>query len=65
MQLFDTATVTVSYSGIELTALKKLALVSHALAEMIGGDAGREQAMLAGVLDDLIRRLELASARAA
>lgn len=56
----DTATVAVTVQGIELIALKKLSLVSHALAKKIGGYAGQEQATLASVLDDIIRQIELA-----
>lgn len=57
--IIDTATVAISVQGIELIALKKLSLVSHALAEKIGGSAGQEQKALATVLDDLIRQIEL------
>lgn len=59
MNITDTITVTVSVMGIEIIALKKLSLVSHALAEKIGGTAGREQTTLAKTLDDLIRQIEL------
>ena len=59
----DKTTVTISLLGIEIIALKKLALVSHALAEKIGGMAGEEQRTLATVLDDTIRKIELAAAR--
>ena len=55
--------VRISTSGIDVIALKKLSLVSHALADRIGGEAGREQRCLAGVLDDLIRKIELGMAR--
>ncbi len=55
--------VTIPVRGIDLIALKKLSLVSHALGQKIGGEAGREQACLAGVLDELIRNIELAAAR--
>lgn len=65
MRITDTATITISIMGIDLVALKKLSLVSHALAERIGGEAGREQKMLATVLDDTIRKIELAVAKAA
>jgi hypothetical protein len=51
--------ITIKVRGIDLLALKKLSLVSHALAKQIGGHAGREQACLAGTLDDLIREIEL------
>lgn len=61
----DIATVTISVLGIEIIALKKLSLVSHALAEKIGGRAGEEQAVLAKVLDDTIRKIELSAAKAA
>lgn len=55
----DTATVTVTVSGIELLALKKLALVSHALAQKLGGEGGREQTCLASTLDGLVRQIEI------
>lgn len=61
--LIDTATVTVSVTGIEIVALKKLSLVSHALAQKIGGPAGREQTCLAEVLDSLVRQIEIAAAK--
>ena len=57
----DTATVAISIMGIDIVCLKKLSLVSHALADKIGGVAGREQTMLATVLDDVIRKIELAA----
>ena len=57
--IIDTATVTVSVRGIDLLALKKLSLVSHALAQKMGGSAGEEQKTLATVLDDLIRQIEI------
>lgn len=56
----DTYRVVIEINGLELTALKKLSLVSHALAGKIGGRAGDEQKTLASVLDDVIRRIELA-----
>lgn len=56
----DTYRATIEINGLELTALKKLSLVSHALASKIGGRAGDEQKTLATVLDDVIRRIELA-----
>lgn len=60
----DTATVTVSITGIEILALKKLSLVSHALADKIGGGAGREQMALVKTLDDLLRQIEIKAALA-
>lgn len=66
--LTDTMTVAISVRGIDLYALKKLSLVSHALAEKIGEGnyrAGEEQKMLATNLDDLIRQIELKIVRAA
>lgn len=60
--LIDTATVTVSITGIEILALKKLSLVSHALADKIGGPSGREQSCLAKTLDDLVRQIEIKTA---
>ncbi len=59
-------TVTIEVRGIELLALKKLSLVSHALASKIGDyRATQEQTCLATVLDEVIRRIELAAASAA
>lgn len=59
----NTATVTISVMGIELMALKKLSLISHALAKKISGyQAQQEQEALAQVLDDVIRKIELAAA---
>lgn len=54
-----TYSVGVSVTGIDLLALKKLSLVSHALAQKIGGRAGQEQTALVGVLDGLVRQIEL------
>lgn len=56
----DSYDASIAISGLELAALKKLSLVSHALAGKIGGSAGKEQQCLAQVLDDVIRRIELA-----
>ena len=58
----DTAYPIVKISGIELVALKKLSLVSHALASKLDHSAGQEQTTLATVLDDVIRRIEIAIA---
>lgn len=57
----DEVVVTISILGIDIVALKKLSLVSHALADKIGGSAGEEQRVLAKVLDDTIRKIELAA----
>lgn len=57
----DPVTVPISITGIELLALKKLSLVSHLLAEKIGGSAGQEQATLARTLDDVVRRIEISA----
>ena len=62
MSPFDTTTVTISITGIEIVALKKLSMVSHALAQKLGGVAEREQTTLVKVLDDLVRQIELKSA---
>lgn len=59
MNITDTYTVTISVMGIDILVLKKLSLVSHALAQKIGGSAGREQTTLAKTLDDLILQIEL------
>lgn len=55
----ETATITISVRGIDLLALKKLSLVSHALASKLDYRAGKEQRVLATTLDDLIRQIEL------
>lgn len=60
--LIDNVTVTISLQGIEILTLKKLSLVSHALASRLSGEAGREQKTLAATLDDVVRRIELAAA---
>ena len=57
--MLDKATVTISVSGIEIVALKKLSLVSHMLAQKLDGSAGDEQKCLATVLDDIIRQIEI------
>ena len=62
MNIIDRANVEIEISGIEIVALKKLSLVSHALASKLTGGAGREQTCLASVLDDVIRRVELSLA---
>jgi hypothetical protein len=54
--------VTIEVQTIELVALKKLSLVSHALASKLGYRASEEQKCLATVLDDVIRRIEIAAA---
>ena len=64
MNALDSVKVAISVTGIDLLCLKKLSLVSHALADKMGGMAGREQLALAGVLDDTIRKIELAAGRA-
>lgn len=57
--MIDTATVTISVRGIDLMALKKLSLVSHALASKLDYLAAQEQKALATTLDELIRQNEL------
>ena len=59
MSLLDARKVTIDVSGLELVALKKLSLVSHALATKLEYRAREEQKCLASVLDDVIRRIEL------
>lgn len=54
-------TVTIELSPLEIYALKKLSLVSHALAQKLAHRAGQEQAALASVLDDVIRKIEIAA----
>lgn len=61
----DTATVTISVTGIEIIALEKLSLVSHVLADKIGGTSGQEQLTLARTLDDVLRRIKMQAAKVA
>lgn len=63
MNMIDQSPVEITISGLELVALKKLSLVSHALASKLGYRAGEEQKTLATVLDDVIRRIEIANAK--
>ena len=57
-----TAKVTIIVMGIDIIALKKLSLVSHALASRLGDEgAGKEQTSLANVLDEVIRKIEIAA----
>jgi len=58
--VIEKATVTITVSGMDIIALKKLSLVSHALSRRLDGQAGREQTTLANTLDDVIRNIELA-----
>lgn len=48
---------------IEILALRKLELVSKALATKLGGASGREQKCLADVLTDVLDRYEIEAAR--
>lgn len=47
---------------IELSALKKLAVINGALAKTLSGAASREQTALLRVLIDVINRAELTTA---
>lgn len=46
---------------LEVLVLKKLVLINHALAKQISGTAGREQAALVSVLNDITLRADLAN----
>lgn len=65
MDTFADTEVRIKLNGLELVCLKKLSLVSHALAGKLDYRASAEQQTLAKVLDDVIRRIELAAAKAA
>lgn len=58
MNLTDTETRAVTVSGIEILALKKLAVICGALAKSLPGSAGAEQQSLTKVLVSVINRLE-------
>lgn len=61
--MIETAKVSIEMRGIDIIALKKLSLVLHALAARLGDRlAAEEQKCLCGVLDDTIRKIELAAA---
>jgi hypothetical protein len=63
--ILDATQVSIEVSGLEVFALKKLSLVSHALASKFDDFKSREeQKCLAGILDDVIRRIEIATASA-
>lgn len=51
----------VTISPIEIAALKKLAVISGALAKSLSGQASREQTALTRVLIDVVNRAELAN----
>lgn len=55
--------VAIQVNGLELIALKKLALVSHALANKLSSSEREEQKTLAMTLDEIIRRVEFAAAK--
>jgi hypothetical protein len=57
--LVEEVEVTIKIRGYELACLKKLSLVSHALAARLPYQSQLEQKTLAYGLDDLIRRIEL------
>lgn len=60
VHLLDNVTVAISANRLELAALKKLSLVSHALATKLGDyRAQEEQKTLAMTLDEIIRRIEI------
>lgn len=62
MELMERRTATIEVSGIELAALQKLSLMSHALASKLDYRASEEQKTLASVLDDVLRRIQLSIA---
>ena len=62
MDIVTPTQVSIEVSGIEVIELKKLSLVSHALASKLSHSASAEQRCLATVLDDVIRRIELSAA---
>ena len=62
MKTFEDSEVSIKVNGLELVRLKKLSLVGHALASKLNYRAGEEQKTLVKVLDDVIRRIELADA---
>lgn len=49
----------IELSPIEIMALRKLEIVSKALAQKLGGAAGREQLCLAQTLGDVLDRAEI------
>lgn len=61
----EEATVTISVTGIELLALKKLVIVSHALARTLGKSSAKaeeEQLLLTRTLNELVLDIETKAA---
>ncbi len=58
MELFDTQTRAVSVTGAEILALKKLAIISKALADSLPPSARDEQMALVRNLVTITNRLE-------
>lgn len=58
MEFTDTTTRAISVTGIEVLALKKLAVICGALAESLPPSARSEQRSLTRVLVEVINRLE-------
>ena len=56
--MIDQKPVTIAVRGIEVLALKKLSLVSHALASKLPHSSAQEQRCIAGMLDDGATRSE-------
>ena len=63
MDIFRDTEVSIKINGLEVVCLKKLSLVAHALAEKLDYRASEEQKTLNKVLDDVIRRIQLAAAK--
>lgn len=61
MDIATTHQIQVEVRGIDVLALKKLSLVSHALAGRLDYTARKEQEVLVQTLDDLIHQIELAT----
>ena len=54
--------VSIAISSHDLKALKKLAIVSHHIADRVGNErAQKEQEALAVVLDETVRKIEIAA----
>jgi hypothetical protein len=53
--------MSIEIDPLEVMVLKKLVLINHALAKQLSGSAGREQASLVRVLNDITLRADLAN----
>jgi len=60
VSIFDTYTVTISVSAVDLLALKKMTIVAGALSKQFAGKpSGPEMELLTRTLLDLVNKIEV------